>query len=403
MTLFFRKTEARFLAANWDVLRGMDFAHDGQSFRASTTKQALTLVPVYAATALIADQFSALPYAAYEFNNGAARRLIPQPTITFDPHVHPLFTRVEWLHQFVTSWLLRGNAYGVITDLDANGTPSKIVWLHPDGVKVDESYTRANRIIYEYNGKELDQTTLVHIPWYPAPGSVVGLSPVGHFRAVIETGGAAVNYGRNWFQSGARPSGHLKYGAGPLDPEASAEAKSRFKAAVANNDIFVSGSDWTWEALSIKPEEAQFLESIKATANQVAAIYRVNPEDIGGTPGSSLTYSTLELNQINFQTRTLLPIYTRLEHHINKLLPNFQYIKFNPDAIVRADLLTRMQAHEIGLRTYVETNAEARALEERAPLTDAEKKEAILLYGKSTPAPTAPAPQPGQLKPKGGA
>jgi HK97 family phage portal protein len=402
MSLFHRKTEAR--SANWDVLRGMDFAHDGHTFRASNTSAALSLIPVYAATALIADQFSALPFSAFEFTGGAARKMSPQPELTWNPHVHPMFTRVEWLHQFATSWLLRGNAYGVITALDSFGRPSKIAWLHPDGVKVDESYTRSDRVEYEYNGKPLDQTTLIHIPWYPAPGSVVGLSPVSHFRAVIETGGAAVNYGRNWFQSGARPSGHLKYGAGPLDPEASAEAKSRFKAAVAANDIFVSGNDWEWEALSIKPEEAQFLESIKATANQVAAIFRVNPEDIGGTPGSSLTYSTLELNQINFQTRTLLPIYTRLEHHLNRWLPDFQYIKFNPDAIVRADILTRMQAHEIGLRTYVETNGEARALEERPPLTDAEKKEATLLYGKSTPAPTAaPGTQPGQLKPKGGA
>lgn len=402
MSLFHRKAEAR--SANWDILRGMDFAHDGHTFRASTTSEALRLIPVYAATSLIADQFSSLPYSGYEFNSGASRKMTPQPELCWNPHVNPLFTRVEWLHQFATSWLLRGNAYGVITALDSFGRPSKIAWLHPDGVRVDESYTQADHIVYEYNGQPLDITTLVHIPWYPAPGSSVGLSPVSHFRAVIETGGAAVNYGRNWFQSGARPSGHLKYGAGPLDPEASAEAKSRFKAAVASNDIFVSGNDWEWEALSIKPEEAQFLESIKATANQVAAIYRVNPEDIGGTPGSSLTYSTLELNQINFQTRTLLPIYTRLEHHLNKLLPNFQYIKFNPDALVRADLLTRMQAHEIGLRTYVETNGEARALEERPPLTDAEKKEAVLLYGKSTPAPvSAPGTQPGQVKPKGGA
>jgi len=372
----FRRTETRD-AASWQALR--DFATGGAPLFGTGTKAALTLIPLYAATALIADSFSCLPMAAYESTNGSRRKLTPQPQLCYAPHINPVFTRVEWLHQFAVSYLLRGNAYGLITAIDQRGVASKVAWLNPDAVRVDESGPLP---VYWHGDKELDTSTLLHIPWYPQPGSVVGLSPVGQFKVQIETGTSAGQYGNNWFRNGSVPSGHLKYAAGPLDQEQTATVKARFKAAVSGNDLFVSGNDWDWKILSVKPEEAQFLQTIKATANQIAAIFRVDPEDIGGEAGSSLTYATLEMNQIKFQTRTLQPIFTRVEHHLNRLLPDYQYIKFNPDAIVRTDLKTRMEAHEIALRTGMETQPEGRALEDKAPLTPQEINDWMKFYGK---------------------
>lgn len=364
----FRKTEHR--STNWDML--LPFNRAGSYIGGDLTQNALSLAPVYAATSYIADSLSILPVTGYTIASGTRKRLDPQPALCLNPHVHEPFTRIEWLHQATTSFLLRGNAYGVITKIDPYGRPAKIAWLHPDHVRVDESSGPVP--VYWYYSERLDPSTLVHIPWYPRPGSVVGLSAVGLFKAQIETGNNAIGYGNNWFRDGARPSGHFKYANGPVDPSAAAEIKARFKAAVSNNDFFVSGSDWSWETLSVAPEEAAFLSTVKATANQIASIFRVNPEDVGGEPGSSLTYSTLELNQINFQTRTLQPIFTRFEQHINRLFPGNQYIKFNADAIVRTDLRSRMEAHRIALEIGAETQPEMREKEDKAPLTSAEKK-----------------------------
>lgn len=375
----FRRTEQRSINS-WPV----DFAHGGTSLSADTLANAMRLAPVFAATSLIADSFSVLPVTGYTNRGGSRKRLDPQPDLCVNPHFHPLFTRVEWLHQFCTSFLLRGNSYGLITQLDSNGRPSKIAWLNPDHMRIDESGPRP---VYWYNEKEVDLSTLVHIPWYPQPGSVVGLSPIGLFKSQIETGLQAGNYGHTWFKNGATPSGHLKYGAGPLTNAQSDTVKARFKAAVKGNDFFVSGNDWEWKALSVSAEESQFLQTIKATANTVASIFRVDPEEIGGESPNSLTYRTLELNQIKFQVRTLQPIFTRLEHHMNMLLPPAQYVKFNPDAVVRTELKTRMEAHEIALRIGMETNAEGRALEDKAPLTPAEMKQWKELYGDLPAAP----------------
>src|SRR5688500_17401248 len=107
-------------ASTWDILTGLSFDKGGTAFNATTLGKALSTIPVYSATSLIADQFSTLPYSGYTTTNGSRQRLTPQPQICFSPHVNPVFTRVEWLHQYCTSFLLRANAYGVVTAIDGN-------------------------------------------------------------------------------------------------------------------------------------------------------------------------------------------------------------------------------------------------------------------------------------------
>lgn len=376
----FRRPEGRALAS--DSLGS--FGYGGPALLGSSAKAALQFVPLFSATSLIADSLSIMPASVHEESNGSKARMEVQPGLITSPHPVPIFTRAEWMHQFTTSFLLRGNAYGLITAVDTRGVPSKIAWMNPDNVTVDES---GSLPVYSYSGKPLPLDAVIHIPWYPAPGSIVGLSPIGQFRAMMETGMAAERFGRDWFRNGSTPSGHLKYDKGPIDAPAASKAKAQFKAAVADNDLFVSGSDWTWTALSVKPEEAQFLQTIKATANQIAAIYHVDPADIGGDSGNSLTYTTLEMNQIKFQTRALQPIFTRLELHLTRLLPEGQYVKFNPDALVRTDSKTRMEVHDIALRIGMETQDEGRELEDKPPLDDKQRADWLTNYGKK-PAPS---------------
>lgn len=383
MSLFFQRSsgageEQR--ADTWgSFARGDDTATGG-------VLQALRVAPVYAAVGLISDSLGMLPMAAYRDQGGVKRRLDLQPKLITAPHHNPGFTRFEWLQQFASSFLLRGNSYGLITGIDSVGTPTNIAWLNPDSVEVRD---KGGLPHYRYNGQELDRATVVHVPNQAPPGSVVGLSPISLFQAQIEMAGYASKYGRDWFRNGSAPSGHLKYTQRAITDAQAERARARFKASVANNDIFVSGKDWEWQALAVKPQEAQFLETIKATATTIASIYHVDPEDIGGVNGSSMTYSTLELNQIKFQVRALAPLFTRLELHLSRLLPGGQYVKFNADAIVRTELKTRMDAHAVALDKGIRTSDEVRALEDLPPLTPEERNRWRVDYGKNpTPAPT---------------
>jgi HK97 family phage portal protein len=118
--------------------------------------------------------------------------------------------------------------------------------------------------------------------------------------------------------------------------------------------------------------DVQFLESIKATANQIAAIYKVPPEEIGGDSGNSLKYTTEELNQLKFIRRALQPTAVRLEAHLDRLLLGGTYVKFNLNANARGDLKSRMDAYAVGLKNGIYTLEQVREFEDFEMLTQTE-------------------------------
>lgn len=341
---------------------------DGATLQGASLQAALRLVPLYAATGMITDSISTMPLHGYQ-RTAEGRKILAakQPGLVTSPGVFGL-GRVAWLSQCMMSLLLRGNAYGLIVAVDNFGTPIKIKWLHPDQVRVDESAARPR---YFVGGDEITDL-IVHIPAIVMAGSVVGLAPVTLFRKQVETGLRAGDLAHRWYADGISPTGILKNVEKTLKPEESAYAKERLKAALSERDVMVIGKDWGYEPLTATPADAQFIEAIEATANQFAAVYHVPPEDIGGKASSSMTYSTLEMNMIRYGQRAILPWTSRIENAIDAVLPPMEYVKFNLDALARTDLKTRMESHAIALDNGIETLAEARALEDRAPLTPEE-------------------------------
>jgi len=367
MSVFFRN-EQRAAGSSLDGVLGGGFASDG-GMSSGSMKSSLRVVPVYAATSLIADSLAVTPLAAYQRTATGGRQAPPeQPGLVTNPNPNPLGTRVDWLHQAVTSLKLRGNAYGDIVDFDRYG-PSKILWLNPDAILVDESGPLPD---YYHNGKKLDRSGVVHIAEYTLPGSVVGLSPIDLFRAQIGMAKDAQSFGSNVFRKSGIPSGHLKNVKQQLSALEAGVVKSRFKSSVANGDVFVSGNDWEYDKLGLSMADVQFLESIKATANQIAAIYKVPPEEIGGDSGNSLTYSTEELNQQKFIRRALQPTAVRLEAHLDRLLRDGVYVKFNLNASARGDLKSRMDAYAVGLDKGIYTLEQVRDFEDFEMLTQPE-------------------------------
>lgn len=383
MSLVFRRgQEARAISYSDLWSRGDSVA----SISASSIDAALRLAPVYAATRLIADQFAAAPLRAYKTSpDGTRARMDRQPSLITAPS--GTVSAFTWKYQAITSVLLRGNAYGVITSTDAQGWPTAIEWLNPDNVQVDETGPMP---AYHYNGRPLERLSVVHIPGYVVAGSCVGASPLTAFKTVIETGLRAQEFGNDWFKNGAVPGGILKNSQQTIGPEVAQAARDRFKAATRGRELFVTGSDWDYSTLSVPADEARFIETLKLTATQIANVYGVPPERVGGETGGSMTYGNREQDSLDLVTFGLRPWFVRFEEALSALMPRPQYAKFNIDAIVRADLLTRMQAHEIATRVGLETNDEARDIEDRPPLTTDQKAEWVDTYRKAATPTTAP-------------
>ncbi|MDR0594533.1 MAG: phage portal protein [Bifidobacteriaceae bacterium] len=325
----------------------------------------LRVAPVYSAVALIADQLASLPVGVFE-RTETARRPAPAPDWLQAPD--PRVSRFDWMQQLALSVLLRGNAYGLVDE--PGGVVSQVVWVHPDKVSIDES--RALPLYHVGSGVETLRQfggRLIHIRGAVMPGTVKGASPIELFRRRFATWSEAADFGADWFDGAAVPSGILKNTRGTLDPLRAEEAKARFKAATRRGEPVMLDQNWEWTQVSVSASDSQFLDTIKATATVIASIFRVDPEDIGGETGGSLTYSTVEGNQRKFNNRTLLPWCTRFESTLGQLFPANQFIKFNLDALARPNTAERVKANSEALRTGQIFHDELRALEDRPPAT----------------------------------
>ena len=337
---------------------------DDTTVYGSVGERALRLVPVFAATSMLADSVAALPLQAYRLL-GDGRRERTRWALLDQPAAHG--TTYDWLHRCMISLLLRGNAYGLVTSTDGAGWPRQIEWLNPDLVTVDDHAYPTVR--YFYRGVELDPASVIHVVGYARPGSAVGLSPVANFAHTVDMGVGAASAARDWYRNGAMPNYSLKNTAQIVSPEMAELAKARWKSSQRTGEPFVAGADWELRPIGVNATDARFLEAIRATATQIASIYRIPPEKIGGDTGSSMTYATTEQQSIDFLTHSLMPWLVRIESAISAVMPRPIFAKFNADAMIRTDTLTRMQVHEIALRTGIETLDEGRALEDRPPLT----------------------------------
>jgi HK97 family phage portal protein len=357
-----KQEEQRAISVPWDV--------GGPSRSGSVSaEQALSLIPVFAAVRLLASQVASLPLQAYR-KNGDSRSKIMTPSLFVNPSVQG--TLYDWLHRAVTSLALRGNAFGLITQRDRDQYPTMIEWLHPDDVFVDDRQASgpgsfANPTWY-WTGRVIPAEDLVHIPWFTVPGRVLGLSPIGACAVTVSTGISAQNYTSDWFDNGAVPPGEFKNTEKKVDQTEADIISARLNNAIRRRKPLVYGSDWEYKPISVSAHEAKFVETLKMNATQIAAVYGIPPEMIGGEAGGPLTYNTVEQNAINFLKFTLRPWLELLEAAFHRLTPRPQYVKFNIDALLRSDLTTRMNSYKIAREIGLNNIDEIRALEDEPPL-----------------------------------
>jgi HK97 family phage portal protein len=225
-----------------------------------------------------------------------------------------------------------------------------------------------NRVIWRIDGQEVDPASIWHVKAFTAPGQVLGLSPIQHARQAIGLGIGAERYAAKFFGESAIPSGVLTSDQ-DIKQERAEHLKARWKQAHGGNrDIAVLGSGAKFQAVTIPPEQAQFLETTQANVRTICRYFGVQPELIGSDSGGSLTYANVEQRALDFLTFGLRPWLVRLEVALSALLSSTTTVKFNAAALVRTDLLTRYQAHESAIRAGWKLRSEVRDLEDLPPV-----------------------------------
>ncbi|MBR0131076.1 MAG: phage portal protein, partial [Firmicutes bacterium] len=191
-----------------------------------------------------------------------------------------------------------------------------------------------------------------HVPGLGFNG-LVGFSPIAMMKNSLGTTLAVEKYGSSFFRNGAQPSGVLEHPGVLKNPEKIRENWSDVYGGANNaHKVAVLEEGMQYKAISLPPEDSQFLSTRQFGVNEICRIFRVPPHMVQDLEHA--TFSNIEHQSIDFVVHTLTPWLVRFEQAIVKdlLLPDEQEIyfpKFNVDGLLRGDYQSRMQGYATGI------------------------------------------------------
>lgn len=382
MSLFFQKR-------TWGGLQAENFI-PGRSMSSHvtvTTDSALRASAVWACLRLRADLISTMPLDVYR-RTGEGQVEMTKPVVLVNPGGERVHI-TEWLYSSQIDLDRCGNAFGIITQRDANGLPSRIDLVAAGDVVVKGTGSDVSE--YRIGKRVYAPRDVWHERQFTLPGIPLGLSPVAYAAWSVGSYLSAQEFALDWFETDANPAGTLRNTQeAKLSAEVTRVAKDRFKAAVKDRDIFVTGSDWEYTASSADANQAAFIDQMQYGVTDLARFFGV-PADLidGETSSASITYANVTQRNLQLLVMNLGPAIIRREAALSTVLPRPRYVKFNTDAILRMDPQARTQAilDRVAGRTLAPS--EARELDNLPPFTADQVAEFTTLFGAKT-APTSP-------------
>jgi HK97 family phage portal protein len=330
-------------------------------------RTAMQHATVFACVRLIADSIAMLPLHAYRKVGGVRQEIDPTPSLISRPY--PGMSQFEWVHQVVTSLVLRGNTFGVVTARDRLEYPTQILPVHPDDVVVEVQDMGLPRIpVYWVGGERVPIEDMVHIKRFTLPGDVEGLSPIRQAATGIGLSLAAEKYGARFFGDSANPSSVLESDQDLTEDQVTRTQKQWIASHGGRRHPAVLSGGFKWRPIAIMPEESQFLETRGYQRGEIAMLFGVPPHMIGDTQKSTSWGTGIEQQSIGYVTYTLGGWISCIEGALNMLTPRGTFVKFNVDGLLRGDQKSRYDAYTQARNAGWMNVDEIRSLEDMPPI-----------------------------------
>jgi HK97 family phage portal protein len=324
-----------------------------------TTGDALSMASVYRAISILSTAIKQVGVHIYRDDE----KLESTPLWIKQPD--DKITRAEFMARTVNSIALAGNCFWLVSR-NGRGETVKLEVLNPFDMLI-QSDDYGNLLGYTYRGTiEYSIADIQHLKALTVPGNLYGLGPIQSCQPELAAIKDTRDYASTWFDNSGVPSGILKSDQ-MLSPDATKAAKEAWLALGAGGTV-VLGNGLTYMPTYLNPKDAQFIESQGWGVQQVARLFGIPSQMLIVESGSSMTYSNVESEQIAFTRYTLSQYYVEIEQNLSALLPRGTEARLNIDALLRADSLTRYQAHQIALAAGFKTIDEVRRDEKLPPL-----------------------------------
>jgi HK97 family phage portal protein len=307
--------------------------------------RAMQSMAVWSCVSLLADVIASMPwYVCKRDKDNIPQRIYPTPAVIRQPCADmDLF---EWKWMVVATLALRGNSYHLVTGRDNQGNPSGLLPIHPDYVFLER---RTNVLewynpIYRVLGERIPREDIIHIRRFTLPGEPLGLSPIAQGARAIGITLAAEEYGYRYFKDSANPSSILKTDATLSEDEVELAQTEWIASQGGRRYPAVLHGGFDWKAVSITPEESQFLETREYQNSDIARLYRIPPHLIGDQEKATSWGTGIESMNLAFHTYTLMGWTTCIENALSAFLPGGRVVRFDPSALLRGDFKTQIEA-----------------------------------------------------------
>lgn len=364
MILSTDKGDLAFAARTPDVwAKYSTLASDTLAGQSVTPEGALSLAAVYGAVSMISATNGTMPLETIDTRATSGSRIVEggytAPMLKHQPNTD--MSGVDLWTLVNAHLLLRGNAYlakfkdeqGVVREL----YPINPAYVHPYR---DEDGRKLFRVQISGTGGLLDKTftsdVILHIKGQSFDDGVMGASPIAVVRNRIGVHQAQSEYQGRSYQDGMLIKGVLSSPQNNLSAETAQRIKQQWRSAYGgvgnSHDIAVLHSGVTFEKVALSPEDAQFIQTMKWGHTEIATIYNIPASRLNGE-GTSLTYANQGQDDLFYYKQACFPIIRRIESALNMDpdLFGFQSAwvpKFNPDAVLRADIETRFSVYRTG-------------------------------------------------------
>lgn len=338
---------------------------------------AMQIATVWACIRLIAETISTLPMLVYREQSDGGRVVDkdnPLYSLLHDsPHFD--FTAVEFWEGIAASLCVAGNAYAeklYSTSRTVDNPFPKVIALLPlNAGQVEVFRTSGGARRYRYNDqkrpqREIAEEDMFHVRGF-GNGGDEGLSPIAYARHTLyanrmANSAAAKLYGTNMRREGVLEMDKL------LTPEQRGQARSGILDPILEGRSGILEAGMKFNALSMSAQDAQMLEMLSFSIEEICRWFRVPPFMVGHTQKSTSWGTGLEQQNIGFLTYSLRPYLSRIEQTVRRSLispadRNNVTAEFKVEGLLRADSKSRMETYVLGVNNGIYKRSEPRAWE----------------------------------------
>jgi HK97 family phage portal protein len=345
-------------------------------------KNALKEATVFACIRILADSIGKLPIKVYKNKDGRQSVADHYLTPLLKIRPNPWMTARDFFKALEVQRNLYGNSYAWIEFATVGRNAGKVTGIYPlDSSKI-QIYVddigllpHKGKLWYIYTDNKgiqhrIDSDEMLHFKGLTSDG-IIGMTPLERLKSTVENAGAASQYLNNSFKTGLQTKGIIHY-VGDLNPEAQRVFREKFEQMASGlknaNRVSLLPIGYQFQPLSLTMADAQFIENTQLTVKQIAAAFGVKNHQLNDLDRA--THTNVEHQQREFYVDTLMDILTGYEQELTyklfteRELKECYYLKFNVNAILRADPKTRYEGYRIAIQSGFLTANEVRALEE---------------------------------------